>query len=140
EKLAEASARRAIRAPDRLNLISLEELRQLSAVLGNDPRKRNGEVVAQRQIGLPGRLVLAPPKDFEDQPVAFLAVLAGERLDVLERRRFEWLEAIALVHRRDDANHVLAPADVFGQEIAHAARRPGLLRRHQRTDPALAAM
>src|SRR5688572_12624794 len=39
EKLAKASPRRPIRAPHRLNLISLEELRELVLILGDDAGK-----------------------------------------------------------------------------------------------------
>src|SRR4051812_25130142 len=60
-ELAEAPARRTVGAPHGLNLVSLEELRQLSAMLGDDPRQRDGEVVAQREVGLAA--VLAAPED-----------------------------------------------------------------------------
>src|SRR5688500_11320052 len=48
EELAESPARGAIRTPDRLNLIPLEELRQLVLILRDDPRQWNSQVVAQR--------------------------------------------------------------------------------------------
>ena len=48
-----------IGAPDRLNLIALEELRQLVLVLRDDARERDGQVVAQREVGFAARLVLA---------------------------------------------------------------------------------
>ena len=119
-ELAEPSARRPVGAPDRLNLISLEELRQLVLVLRDDARERHGEVVAQGEIGLAALLVLAAAEDLENELVAFLAVLAEQRLDVLERRRFERLEPVALVDAPDDADDVLAPADVVGEEVACA--------------------
>src|SRR5262249_52055131 len=106
-ELAKAAARRAIGAPHRLNLIPLEELRQLVLVLCNDARERDGEVVAQREVGLAGVLVLAALENFENELVAFFAVLAEQRLDVLECRRLEGLEAVALVDVADDADHVL---------------------------------
>ncbi len=99
-ELAEPPARRPVRPPHRLNLVALEELRQLAAMLGDDARERHGEVVAQRQVGLARRLVLAAAQHLEDQLVAFFAVLAGQRLDVLERRRLERLEAVAPVDVR----------------------------------------
>ena len=58
-ELAEASARRPVGAPHRLNLIALEEPRQLVLVLRDDARERHGQVVAQREVGLAARLVLA---------------------------------------------------------------------------------
>jgi hypothetical protein len=44
-KLAEAALLRPVGAPHRLHLVALEELRQLRAVLGNDAREWDGEVV-----------------------------------------------------------------------------------------------
>ncbi len=121
-ELAEAAARRAIGAPDRLDLVALEETRQRAPVLGDDPGQRHGQVVAQRQVGLAGGLVLAAAQDLEDQLGAFVAVLARQRLDVLERRRLERLEAVPPVDALDDPDHVLSPTDVVRQEITHAAR------------------
>ena len=71
--------------------------------------------------------MLAALQDLENELVAFLAVLAEQRLDVLERRRLERLEPVALVDVADDADDVLAPADVVGQEVARAARGLGLM-------------
>ena len=48
--------------------------------------------------------------------------LPEQRLDVLERRRLERLEPVALVHVAHDADDVLAAADIVGQKIARAAR------------------
>ncbi len=124
-ELAEAAPGRPVGTPDRLNLVPLEELRQLRLVLGHHPRQRHGQVVPQGQIRRAARLVLAALEDLEDQLVAFLAVLPEQRLDVLDRRRLQRLEAIALVHAADHADHVLAPAHVLREEVAHAARRLG---------------
>ena len=121
-ELTKPAARRTVGAPDRLNLVALEEPAQRATMLGDDPRQRHGQVVAQRQIRFTRRLVLAAAKHFENQLRALVAVLAGERLDVLERGCFERLEAIAPIHVLDDADHVAAAAHVAGQEIAHAAR------------------
>ena len=120
-ELAEPPARRAIGAPHRLNLIALEELRQLVLILRDDARERHGQVVAQREIGLAARLVLAALENLENELVAFFAVLAEQRLDVLERGRLERLEPVALVHLANDADHVLAATDVVGQEVARPA-------------------
>ena len=65
-------------------------------------------------------------QDLENQPVALLAVLPHQRLDVLDGGRLERLEAVAPVHVGDHADHVLAPPDVLGEEVAHAARGLGL--------------
>ena len=50
-ELAEAALLRPVGAPHRLNLVALEELRQLRPILGDDARERHGHVVAQA----PGR-------------------------------------------------------------------------------------
>ncbi len=121
-ELAEPPARRTVRTPDRLYLVSLEKARQLVLILRNYARQRNSQVVPEGQIGLPPALVLAAPQNLEDQLVAFVAVLAQQRLDVLERRRLEWLEAVALVHLADDTNDVLPAADVGRQEVSRASR------------------
>ena len=119
-ELAEASARRPIGAPHRLDLIALEEPRQLVLILRDDARERHGEVVAQRQIRLAARLVLAALEDLENELVALLAVLAEQRLDVLERRRLERLEAVALVDIAHHADHMFPAPDVVGEEVAGA--------------------
>jgi hypothetical protein len=91
-------------------------------VFRDDARERHREVVAQGKIGLARRLVLAAPQHLENELVAFFAVLAGQRLDVLERRRLERLEAVAAVDVLDDSDDVFAAAHVLRQEIAHPSR------------------
>src|SRR4051812_8096996 len=88
----------------------------------NDARQRHRQVVAQREIGLTARLVLAALQNLEYELVAFIAVLPHQRVDVFDRRRLERFEAVTLVNALDDADHVLAASHVFGQEVAHAAR------------------
>ena len=51
-ELAEPPARRPIGPPHRLNLIALEERRQLALILGDHASERNGQVVAKREVGL----------------------------------------------------------------------------------------
>jgi hypothetical protein len=139
-ELAEATTRRAVGPPHRLDLVALEVLRQRAAMLGDDARQRHGEVVPEGQVGLSRRLVLAALQDLEDELVALLAVLAEERLDVLDGRCLERLEAVALVDGPDDADHVGAATNVGRQEIPHAAgRRCGshaMPRRQPRPSPA----
>jgi len=125
-ELTEAPLLRAVGPPDRLHLVALEESRQLRAVLGHDPRKGNGEVVAERQVGLAGVCTFAALENLEDELVALFAVLPEQRLDVLHRRRLEGLEAVLLVDPGDHADDVLAAADILGQEIAHPARGAGV--------------
>ncbi len=121
-ELTKPAARRPIRPPHRLNLVALEEPRQLAAMLGDDARQRHRQVVAQRQVRFPGGLVLTTAQDLENQLRALVAVLPRERLDVLERRRFEGLEPIALIDVPDHANHVVPAPYIVGQKITHAAR------------------
>ena len=122
-ELAKPAARRTIRAPHRLNLIALEELRQLVLILRDDARQRHGQIVPKREIGLAARLVLAAFQNLEDELVALLAVLANQRLDVLEGRRLQRLEPVAFVDIADDSDHVLPASNVAGKEIARTARR-----------------
>src|SRR4029079_6213038 len=121
-ELAEASARRTIGAPHRLNLIPLEQLRQLVMVMGNHPRERDGQIVPQREIRLSRCFVLAALEDLEDELIALFPVLPHERVDVLGSGGLERLKAIALVDTLDDANDVFAATHVFREEVAHPAR------------------
>ena len=122
EELAEAPARRPVGPPDRLHLIPLEELGQLGLVVGDHAGQGHREVVAQGQIGLSRGLALAALQDLEDELIALVAVLAQQRLEVLDGRRLDRLEPVALVDARHDAHHMLPAADVVGQEVAHPAR------------------
>src|SRR5206468_6360038 len=80
KELAKAPARGPIGPPDGLNLIPLEEARQLVLVLRDHARERDGQVVAERKIGLAGSFVLAAAQDLENELVALLSVLPRERL------------------------------------------------------------
>ena len=119
-ELTESATGGTVRAPHRLNLVPLEELRQPATVLGDHARERDGEVVAQCEVRLPS--VLAAAQHFENQLVALVAVFARQRFDVLERGRLERLEAVALVHAAHHVDDVLTTAHVLGKEVAHAAR------------------
>jgi hypothetical protein len=132
-ELSEAAARGAVCAPDGLNLVALEEARELVAVLRDDARERHRQVVTQSEVGLARPFVLAALEYLEDELVALLAVLPHQRLYVLDRGRLQRLEAVALVHGLYDADDVLAPPHVRGEEVAHAARRLCLCR-HRTVD------
>jgi len=102
----------------------VKETPVLAGVCGTDPFRLMDAFLRQlREIGFAGVLVLAALQDLENELVALVAVLSQQRLDVLERRRLERLEAVALVHLSHDADDVLAPADFVGKKIACAARR-----------------
>jgi hypothetical protein len=51
-ELAEPALGRTVGPPHRLDLIALEEARQLRLVMGDDAGQRHRQVVAQRQVGL----------------------------------------------------------------------------------------
>src|SRR6202040_2995373 len=58
-ELPEPSARGAVGPPDRLNLVTLEECRQLALVFGDDPGQRHCEVIAKGKIRFARLFVLA---------------------------------------------------------------------------------
>src|SRR5437763_8488541 len=122
-ELPKAPARGTIGAPNGLNLIAFEKLRQIVLILRDDARERNSQIVAQREIGLAGLFVLAALENFEDELIAFFAVLTHQGLDIFDRGSFQRLEAVTLVHLFNNANHILALAHVGGQKVAHTARR-----------------
>src|SRR4051812_47094822 len=122
-ELAEPPPRGTVGAPHRLNLVALEEPRQLAAIVSDHARERHRQVVAQREIRLARGLPFAAAQHLVYELVALFAVLPRQRLDVLERRRLERLETIALVDAPDDVDDVLPPPDIVGKKIAHAARR-----------------
>ena len=62
--------------------------------------------------------MLAPAQDLENEPVALLAILAKERLDVLERRGLQRLEPVLFVHTTHGADDILASADIVWEKIA----------------------
>ena len=121
-ELAKSSARGTIGAPDGLNLIALEKLWQLRFVLRHHARQRHRQIVTQSEIGLAGLLMFAAFENFEDELIAFFAVLAHQRLDVFDRGSFQRLETVALVGFLDHADDVFTFAHIGRQKIAHAAR------------------
>src|SRR5262249_36395395 len=97
--------------------------RQLAAVGGGDPGERNRHVVSQREVGLAGGLVLAPPQDLEHQLVGLIAVLAEQHIDALEGRGLQGLEAVAREYGAKRREGSLAPAVLGSEEVARARRR-----------------
>ena len=130
-ELAEPAARRPVGAPHRLDLVAPEELRQRRS---GTRRRRARAAPSGRSAARdrPDPLASCSPRFriLKMSLFALVAVLAEQRLDVLERRRLERLEPVALVHARTTPIDVLAAANVVGQEVARAAR--GLGRRHMR--------
>src|SRR5947209_3627004 len=95
-ELAKPSTRRPIRAPNGLNLVTLEKLWQLLLILRNDARQRDSRIVTQGKVGFSGRLMHAPLENLVNQLIPFFTILAHQRLDVLNSGSLERLEAIAL--------------------------------------------
>ena len=60
-------------------------------------------------------------ENFEDELIAFFAVLAHQSFDVFDGGCFQRFETIALVYRLDDPDDVFALAHVDRQKVAHAA-------------------
>ena len=137
-ELAKPPLAGSVRAPHRLDLVALEEFRQL--VLRHHPGQRHRQVVAQpllRQRGL-GQLRRAPvlrrrPDLLErvlqrvapleqaiQQLVALLAVLAEQRRQVLDRRRLERQKSVPPVHLAHHGHHVVTLRQLGRQEVAHA--------------------
>ncbi len=116
-EFAVAVLARPVCPPDRAHGVALVGTRQLAAIGSSDARQRDRHVVAQREVGLPGRLVLAAAQDLEDQLVALLAVLAQQHVEPLEGRRLQRLEAVAREDRPDDGERMLPLLDVGGEEI-----------------------
>src|SRR5437763_1123550 len=75
-ELAKAAARGTIGAPDRLNLVTLEKLRQLRFVLRDDARQRHRQIVTQSEVSFARLLMLAAFENFEDELIAFFTILA----------------------------------------------------------------
>src|SRR5439155_21843529 len=123
KELPETAFCQSIGAPDRLNLIAFEKLRELVLILRDDARQRNRQVISKRELRFAACFMFASLQNLEDQLVAFVAVLSRKRLDILERRRFNRFETVALVHVTDHTNHVLSATYVVGQKIPSASRR-----------------
>src|SRR5690606_13938875 len=70
-------------------------------------------------------------QDLEDQLVALVAVLAGQGLQPLERRRLQRLEAVPLEHLANLLEDPVTGAQRTGEKVAGARRRYELLSRHE---------
>src|ERR1041385_5650103 len=75
-ELAEAPTCRTIGAPNRLNLIALEEFRQLVLILRDNARERHSQVITQSEISLAGFFMFAAFQNFEDELIAFFTIFA----------------------------------------------------------------
>jgi hypothetical protein len=109
--------------PHRAERVALVRRREPAAVGRGDPGQRHGQVVAQGQVRLAGRLVLAAPQDLEDELVTFVAVLAHEHVEALEGRRLQRLEAVRGVDTVNNGERALPGFQLGGEEIARPRGR-----------------
>src|SRR6185436_16984857 len=66
--------------------------------------------------------MLTPPENLEDELVTFFTILTQQGFNVFERRSFERLETVFLVHLTHDIDDVFATSNVRREEITRAAR------------------
>ena len=106
--------------PDHGHVIPLERQAEFVDVLGGEPGEGHGQVephphLAATVVGEPVELL-----------VGLLAPLAGEDLEVFERRRVDRREAVGAVDAAGDVEHPL-PGEGLGREmVAEAFERAGL--------------
>src|ERR1041385_1254545 len=75
-KLSKPAARRPVRTPHGLDLVTLEKLRQLVAILSDYAGQRYRQVVTQREIRFARCSVYASLEYLEDELIPFFAILA----------------------------------------------------------------
>ena len=118
-ELAVASFLRTVCAPNRLDLEPLEGERDLLTVLYHIACKRNGQVVPQtflrRKSGF-----LSAVLDAEEQLVAFLAVFAHQRPDILHCRSLDLLKTVQTKHTFDRVKDIIAARHLDLSEVTRA--------------------
>src|SRR5687768_8578462 len=110
-ELAEAAALRILRAPDRRDLVALEGENQVVLMHCHDAGQRYGQVVAQADLTTAGVLEAV-------HQLFVFARLAGENVEILQSRRIERLEAMALEDVAEDADDRLAQDHLLRQVVA----------------------
>ena len=90
-------------------------------MLGEDPGQGRGQVVAQAQ---PGVVIVLPGEDAFVWAVDIGQELA-QRLDSLDRRGLERVEAIMAIDLTDPVQHLAALEDVRAEIVAKATRSFG---------------
>ena len=138
-ELPEPPRPRLLVPPDRPHRIAPVGRRQVVPVLRIDPRQRRRQVVAEREPVV----LLLPGEDALVRAVHVGKELA-QRLDRLDRRGLQRLEAVALVDPRDPVEH-LGPlghlrAEIVAEALGRLRLRARLLSvlRHARTPAELA--
>ena len=120
-ELAIAAFLRTVGTPYRLDLETLERETDFFAVLHYVPCERNGQVISQTFLRRQRRF-LAAVLDPEQQFVAFLAVFAHQRTDILHCRSLDLLEAIQREHAFDRVKDIIAARHFQLSEITCAFR------------------
>ena len=110
-ELAEAAALRIFGPPDRGDVVALEGEDEVVLVHRDDARQRHGQVVAQPDLATAGVLEVV-------HQLFVFARLAGEDVEILQRRRIERLEAVALEDVAEDADDPLAQDHLLRQVVA----------------------
>ena len=110
-ELAEAAALRIFRPPDRGDVIALEGEDEVVLMHRHDAGQRYGQVVAQPDLTTAGVLEAV-------HQLFVFARLAGENVEILQRRGIERLEAMALEDVAEDADDPLAQDHLLRQVVA----------------------
>jgi hypothetical protein len=121
-ELPEPPRPRLLVAPHRPKGIAAERLGQGFPVLRREAGERSRQVIPQRH---PLLVVVLQGEHALVRPVRVGQELA-QRIGVLERRRLQGLEAIALVHRRHGGEDLPLGHQVAGATVDEASRAAGL--------------
>ena len=112
-ELAEAAPLRLLGPPDRGDVVALERQDDLVLVHRHHARQGHGQVVAHPDLAAAGVLEAV-------HQLLVLAGLAGQDLQVLQRRRVERLEAVALEDLAEGADDALAQDHLRRQVVAES--------------------
>jgi hypothetical protein len=104
-------------APHRRHVVALEGQPQVVEVLGREAGEGNGEVEPHPHVA--AAMVLKAVQLL----VGLLAALAGEDLQVFERRRVDRRETVGAVDAAGDVEHALAGQGLRRQVVAEALER-----------------
>ena len=121
-ELAEAAGAGLLVAEDIAGAIAAERLGQLVVVLGEIAGERRGEIVAQAH---PLLVVVLQREHAGVGPVGVGQELA-ERLGVFEQRRFDRIEAVALIDPLDGRDHAVDGGDIGRRAVFKTARQARL--------------
>ena len=121
-ELAEAAGAGLLVAPHGADGVAAEGLGQPVEVLGDVAGERRGQVVAQAHP----LLVLVLEREHAGVGPVLVGQELAERIGVLDGRRLQRLEAVALVHLANGGQHAAGRAHVVRRRVLEAFRQPGL--------------